>query len=196
MKNLFSWKTEEELLYPVENGVVLVEMALAKIEQLFNTLDPSPFHEKDMDADAEEYIYEAVEEISLAKPVRVVIYLPPESVSPGKRQVVQEAVHHYFEYRAKIVRRQLNHAFWQGRMSLAIGVAFLFVCIGLNRLLEHHDSSAFWSYFLREGLLISGWVAMWKPIQSFLYDWWPIRHKMLTYRKISNMEVEIRPRKN
>jgi hypothetical protein len=28
---------------------------------------------------------------------------------------------------------------------------------------------------IRESLLIGGWVAMWRPMEILLYDWWPIR---------------------
>ncbi len=28
---------------------------------------------------------------------------------------------------------------------------------------------------IREGLLIGGWVAMWRPLEVCQYDWWPIR---------------------
>jgi hypothetical protein len=24
-------------------------------------------------------------------------------------------------------------------------------------------------------LVIGGWVAMWRPMEVFLYDWWPVR---------------------
>ena len=27
---------------------------------------------------------------------------------------------------------------------------------------------------LREGLTITGWVAMWRPLEVLLYDWWPL----------------------
>jgi hypothetical protein len=33
-----------------------IEIFVDKIEQLFNSMDPSPFHEKDLDHDAEEFI--------------------------------------------------------------------------------------------------------------------------------------------
>ncbi len=188
-------RAEEESLYAVENGIVLVELAINSVEQLFNTLDPSPFHEKDFDADAEEFIFEAVEEISLSKPVRLIIYMPPESISPGKQLIVREALQHYFTYRAEITRRQLRRTFWLGRVSLLIGGVFLFVCQGLQHLVAGVFPESFWASFLREGLMISGWVAMWRPIQLFLYDWWPLRHRMMTYLKIGNMDVEIRARK-
>jgi hypothetical protein len=33
-----------------------IEIKLQEFEQLFNTIDPSPFHEKDLDHDLEEFI--------------------------------------------------------------------------------------------------------------------------------------------
>jgi hypothetical protein len=27
---------------------------------------------------------------------------------------------------------------------------------------------------LREGCVITGWVAMWRPLEILLYDWWPM----------------------
>jgi BON domain len=30
---------------------------------------------------------------------------------------------------------------------------------------------------LRESLTIGGWVSMWRPLEVFLYDWWPIRNE-------------------
>jgi hypothetical protein len=46
---------------------------------------------------------------------------------------------------------------------------------------------------LREGLLISGWVAMWRPIQILLYDWWPIQELKRTYRKIRSVDILLQP---
>jgi hypothetical protein len=33
-----------------------IEVFVDRIEQLFNSMDPSPFHERDLDDDAEEFI--------------------------------------------------------------------------------------------------------------------------------------------
>jgi hypothetical protein len=44
---------------------------------------------------------------------------------------------------------------------------------------------------IEEGLIILGWVANWRPIEIFLYDWWPIvRHRNLLLR-LANAEVAI-----
>ena len=49
--------------------------------------------------------------------------------------------------------------------------------------------------FARESLTIAGWVAMWRPMQIFLYDWWPLRHLGKIYENLSRMPVELRLRK-
>ena len=43
----------------------------------------------------------------------------------------------------------------------------------------------------REGLIICGWVAMWRPIQIFLYDWWPILGDRRLFDRLSRMPVQI-----
>ena len=44
---------------------------------------------------------------------------------------------------------------------------------------------------LREGLIIAGWVAMWRPIQVFLYDWWPIVRRRRMLQNLSRAQVRV-----
>jgi hypothetical protein len=47
---------------------------------------------------------------------------------------------------------------------------------------------------LREGLIIAGWVAMWRPMEIFLYEWWPLLRRGRLYEKLSQMRVVVRKR--
>ena len=47
------------------------------------------------------------------------------------------------------------------------------------------------SDIMREGFLIGGWVAMWRPLEVFLYDWWPIRAEGRLFRRLSTIPVRI-----
>ena len=49
---------------------------------------------------------------------------------------------------------------------------------------------------VREGVAIMGWVAMWRPISVFLYEWWPIIDEMNLLRELATVEVEIRSRED
>jgi hypothetical protein len=61
----------------------------------------------------------------------------------------------------------------------------------LREILFHRTDQALFR-FARESLTIAGWVAMWRPMQIFLYDWWPLRHLGKIYEMLSRMPVELR----
>jgi hypothetical protein len=42
---------------------------------------------------------------------------------------------------------------------------------------------------VHEGLTVLGWVSMWKPLQIFLYEWWPIRRERRACRRLAEAEV-------
>jgi hypothetical protein len=170
---------------------ILIEMKLNSVSQLFNSLDPSPFHEKDLDDDAEEYIVSAAREFSLKTPLTVAIHLPGDAATSETESSVATAVHHYFEYRALAADRELRLRLRHGRASLGIGLLFLFACISARQLVGNLGHGTF-AEILQEGLLISGWVAMWRPIQIFLYDWWPVRNLRELYRKLAHVRIEVR----
>jgi len=175
--------------YRHENGVALIELRLGRIEQLFESLDPAPFREKDLDPAAEEYIVEAAHDLGPRTPARLIIHLAG-SCSLGASQV-EEAVRAYFGYRVRAEEHRLRALLRTGLLSLAIGGGFLMLCIGLRRIVVATWTSAA-AEIVAEGLLISGWVAMWRPIQIFLYDWWPIRRSARLYARLAAIPVECR----
>lgn len=44
---------------------------------------------------------------------------------------------------------------------------------------------------LRESLAIAGWVAMWEPMQIYLYGWWPLRRRGRLFANLGRMPVEV-----
>jgi hypothetical protein len=167
----------------------LIEMKLHDARQLFNTLDPSPFHEKDLDPAAEEYLVSAVREIG-GRPSKLVIHVPLRSPGEDGRALIA-AVRHYFDYRALHTSEQLRLLLGRGIVSFAIGLVFLFACLSLRQMLETALELPR-AEILSEGLLILGWVAMWRPVEIFLYDWWPELGKRRLFARIARMEIETR----
>ena len=47
------------------------------------------------------------------------------------------------------------------------------------------------SDIVAEGMFIIGWVAMWRPLEIFLYEWVPIRGRCHTLEKLSKMQVVV-----
>ena len=150
-----------------------VEVRLRELSQLFNSMDPSPFIDRDLDAAAEEFIVSWARELPHKGELELVIHLttPPE---PDRAAGTAEAVQNYFASRAEIKRRELRLLLRRGRSSGIIGLIFLAGCFGLGEMVRQASTQP-WSEFVELGLHIVGWVAMWRPLEIFLYDWWPIR---------------------
>ena len=179
-----------ETRYRREGETYLIEIKLSDLRQMFNSLDPAPFIDKDLDDDAEAYIVDSVREFHLKTPLKLVFYLPAPAAAESA-QSLPDSVHNYFAYRADLARKEVHYTLRQGRGSLLIGLAFLFLCISLRQLVALAGQSTFEQIF-EEGLLISGWVAMWRPMQIFLYDWWPIHLRRRVLEKIQRMPMEVR----
>ena len=155
-------------------------------------MDPSPFHEKDLDAEAEEFIVSRLQEFSPHTRVSLVVHINEHPKHEDLQHDVEVAIHNHFLYRAKLKRLELRGLLEQGRTSLVIGLVFLATCLLASELLLLREQSGTLVSLLRESLTIAGWVAMWRPMQIFLYDWWPVLRLGQTYKKLSRMRVEVR----
>jgi hypothetical protein len=168
-----------------------IELKLRDVNQLFNTMDPSPFTEKDLDHDAEEFIVSWARELPLADPLLLVVHLATLPEERDSQTMVQEAIHHYFSYRLELGRLEFRHLMQDGRKSLVIGVLFLAACLSIGNLLPGIVPGTL-SEVGREGLTIAGWVALWRPMEIYLYDWWPLLRRQKILKKLSRMPVEVR----
>jgi hypothetical protein len=172
---------------------VLIELSLNKIGQLYNSFDPSPFHEKELDAGADAYIFSAVREIGADKPIKLVIDLPPEELKSRGAADIERAIRTHFAYRLQTARRDLRHELQRGRTSLLIGLGFLILCMAARELALSYAQNAVLR-IVGEGLLILGWVAMWGPLEVFLYGWWPIVGRRRILERLAVVDVELVPR--
>lgn len=166
-----------------------IQVRLRELAQLFNSIDPSPFNERDLDADAEEFIVSWASELSPAREFELVVHLiePPP---PRRAAVVEEAVRHFFRERAAMKRLELRKLLRQGRVSLLVGVIFLLVCLALSRIIGVWFSGAA-SRLTEEGLTIVGWVAMWRPLEIHLYEWWPLHDERRILERLAHMKVTL-----
>jgi hypothetical protein len=166
-----------------------ISLKLRDLNQLFNSMDPSPFIEKDLDDDAEEFIVSWAQEFSPKAPIRLRIYLD-QWPAENPQELIRTAVHNHFAHRAKITDLEFKRLLRRGRTSLFIGLLFLVTCLLLSKMLLGHAAGT-WAAVVRESLTIAGWVAMWRPMQIYLYDWWPLLRLRRTFTKLSHMPVEV-----
>ena len=166
-----------------------IELRVAELSQLFNSMDPTPFHHRDLDRDAEEFLESWALEFPQNSHFRIIVHIeraPKEDPKP----LVTEAIHNYFEYKSGLMQRQLRLLLLEGRTSLLIGLAFLALClIGADVLSGFVNNT--YLRILKESLTIGGWVAMWRPMQIFLYEWWPLARRRRIYHNLARASVHV-----
>lgn len=170
---------------------VLIEIRIERVTQLFNTFDPLPFRERDLDKDAEEFIVGCARELPKLHPIRIVVHLPPAEASTVNSDDLNIALSRYFSNRSEMIHRELKELFRIGRRSLVVGIAVLAVCLiagGWLAGLLRNDIGQ----FLQEGLAILGWVANWRPIEIFLFDWWAVEKRRTLMSRLAHAKIEIR----
>jgi len=170
----------------------LIEIHLAESKQLFNAIDPAPFREKDLDPKAEAFIVDWARELPAKAPLTLTVLLDRPAGLPDEAQVLREAVSQYFGMRSQASRQRLKRLFKIGRTSLLIGLLFLTLSFVLGEVIESALRGQRIGELLRESFAIGGWVAMWRPLEVFLYDWWPLRSERKLYDRLSAMPVEVR----
>ena len=203
---------------PVEQGRAVLDLHLGEVRQIFNSMDPAPFRERDLDPKAVDYIVEWAEELPKHQPLAMTVHLGAPRAGPtrpaprggsggaaepdrpdgrepaaaGDGTLLGDAVREYFRRRAAVTRRELSHLFRVGRVSLLIGVMFLGAAITVGQALAGLLDKESYGWLLKESLIIGGWVALWRPMEIFLYDWWPIRARARLYDRLGDIDVSVR----
>lgn len=168
-----------------------IEIRVEEISQLFDTLDPFPFRERDLDSDAEEYIVGWARELPRDQRLRIVVHVPAAQITGDAARELEEAFARFFAYRADVAGRDLHELFRIGRRSLAIGLSVLGVCLVAGQSISGRLGPGQFGRFVEESLIIVGWVANWKPIEIFLYDWWPLARRRNLYRRLATAAVSL-----
>lgn len=168
-----------------------IELRLRELAQLFNSMDPSPFHDRDLDDAAESFIVDWARELPAGREFELVIHLATVP-HPERASGLEAALRNYFNNRLTTTRLHLRQLFRLGRWTLLVGVLFLGFCLSLSGLVGRMSSSQLLET-PRLVLDILGWVALWRPLEIFLYDWWPLRKDISLYKRLARVSVRVIP---
>jgi hypothetical protein len=169
----------------------VIHVRVQQIDQLFLRIDPSPFAGRDLDPEADRFIVTWARDYPTGAPLALHVDVAGPEQNETTLRSVPQAVHTYFALHAAAHHRELATLLRRGRISLLIGVSFLSFCVLLADLLSPLLPSPRAGNVLQEGLTVAGWVAMWRPMEIFLYAWWPIVGERRLYRRLSRMPVRI-----
>jgi len=173
--------------YKKINGKDTIEIRVNSVLQLFDARDPAPFRDRDIDDDFAEYIVSSTEELAYKKPLRISVLIAQKSEIAT--DAIVEAIRTYFQYQVELERLKLSKSRRMARTFLFVGIFILMACLLASKSLESANIS-FLSQAMREGIVIFGWVSLWRPIELLLFDWYPIYDRIRNFRRIVDSEIQ------
>lgn len=178
--------------YRIEGGKTCIDIRLKTAHQLFDGRDPAPFRERDLDEDAVDYIVGAFEELPGKTEVKIVFWMAEAPGTPIPTETIREAVKAFFEGEVGRLNRRLRQHLRTGQFALGGGLVILALFLSLAEMTSLLPEGTLRD-ILREGLVIIGWVAMWRPLDVLLYDWLPLSRERKLFERIAATEIEVTP---
>ena len=159
--------------------------------QLFNSMDPAPFRRRELDPAVVDYIIAFAEKAPGSVDLGLAIQLDAPPADVDVEAIVAVAVCENFRRMAAETRRTLRRLFHDGRISLVIGVAFVALAVMIGEWLAGYLALSNYARVITESFVIGSWVALWHPVNIFLFDWWPLRREARLYDRLSEMTVKV-----
>ena len=167
--------------------MTVIDIRIQRITQLYDSLDPSPLHEKALSHAVENYIVDCAGEHGPDEPLRLVVHVP---VSIKEYEIeITRAIHTHFQAQHAQCRRRYRRRMRQGMRFLFTGLTVLGTTLLARALLVHPGNSKV-LVAISEGLLIVGWVAMWRPIEVLLFERVENHQNMALFDRLSRIDVE------
>jgi hypothetical protein len=168
-----------------------LELRMGEASHLFDPLDASPLIERDLNHRVEGFIVESLKELNTQNACSLLLHFDLARTISDEEQTVGDAIRGYFARRANAAQFKLHQLIRRGLISLCIGLTFFGAFFLSGRMLVHLMGENAFTTFVMESLIIAGWVAMWRPLEIFLYDWWPILGERRLYERISRIQVRV-----
>ena len=176
--------------YRIEEGTTCIDIKLRTGKQLFDRRDPAPFRERDLDGDAVEYILGAVQELPPRAPFKLVFWISDEPAPRLSTETIADAVQTHFKYEVEKLQRRMREHVRQGQLTLVVGLTVLIAFLSLAELTLKLPAGHL-RQILREGFVIAAWVAIWRPLDVLLYEWWPLVRQRRRCARVAAADIVV-----
>lgn len=171
-----------------------IDLHVTDVLQLFDMMDPYPFRERDISGEVDEHIYDEAVDMPSTAPIAIFIHMPAAAADTEAAQGLNAAFAGFFMGQADRASRELSQLLRLGRQALMVGLLVLAACVVVGQVMYNLlAGTTHLASIIMEGFMILGWVANWRPLEIFLYDWWPIAQKRKLYRRLAEAPVTVVP---
>jgi len=165
-----------------------ISLTILDINELLH-LPISLYRKRTLESDAAEFIVQEAEALHRNDEINIIINL---SLSEVKyKDDISPAIHKHFCYLKVLSQKKFRQTLRYGWRMLLIALVLLTVIFSLSEIALYFmpDNSAV--VFIRESFIILSWVALWRPLDLLLYDWYPIKVNTDLYNRLEHCTVEV-----
>jgi hypothetical protein len=177
----------EHTRYRTEDGEPCIDIKIVSVERIFDNRDPAPFRERDLDPNLVEYMFAAGEDLVSHERFRIIFWIE----TPCPAGEIEQACRSHFEYELARIDRERRRRRRIGQLALLLAVVAIIALMSLAQVVGTLIPSSI-GLGLKEGLVISSWVLMWKPVEVLIYDWIPWRRERTIIRRLLTMPIDVR----
>jgi hypothetical protein len=167
----------------------IIELRLDDPVALFEPLEVSPFSEKHLNEKVEQFILHCAREEPTAE-FTIVMHFPAGTQVNQAEPALLASIPRHFAHRAREEAGRIRSLIREATRDLMAGLVFLFLC-GLAGVAALKLFPGPIGLFVEQGLLILGWVALWRPVDLFLYELRPLRNTRNLMSALGRAQVRL-----
>ena len=172
-----------------------IELRISHPAQFYNLLDPAPNDKKEINHATESYIINSLEDMPNDKhsSAKIVLYLEQTLYDDEKiRTDMEQAIHSHFALKLCSANQKYKLSMNKGRRYLARGLIFLIICLILSSVVTSIYNQNDIIYAIGQSFVVIGWVALWRPVEFYLYDRRDILDEIKMLGQLETITVETR----
>jgi hypothetical protein len=173
-------------------GSGMIEVRLESPEQFLHSLDAFPARHSSIEPEVADYVIDCAADQPVDANLEIVLHLRDYEPSQEKEAAIARIFHAHFQARADLEMKRKRQSFSDGRQNLMIGVFAWSLCMLTLWVLNSFGGEASLWRFVRESIVIIGWVLVWKPAEIFLYDWKPFEKRKKLFLRLAQAPVKVR----
>ena len=142
---------------------------LNSISDLFWPFDARPVADRTLSEDARWHLLDEWDRLrNTTTPSSLIVYAPAGEREETDEDAVRTAIHRSLEKAAGPLRR-VDPLSRQEMVAVRIGILFLFLSIMVSTVLDRSSDDVI-TEGISQGILVVGWVALWRPAERFIVE--------------------------
>ncbi len=167
-----------------------ITLAVHSVDQLLD-VEGSPLIEPRLHPDVVRAIWESARSRRIKlRDVSFFLTFEVPVADANRTDDVRHALCSHFQSECAEATNELRDVFRRGRIGLVISLGIVALLILISEAIQLLEGGRF-ATLLTESLVIIGWVVLWVPTESLLFDHFPIRRRQNLARALGNAEVTL-----